>query len=102
MESGSMKWAFNGNKALEVADAICIRGVLNTINNNLNVNHNSKLPIPLGHGDPSVFPCFRTTPIAEDAIVDAVRSAQFNCYSHPLGILPARRYDNYHALIPVN
>ncbi|XVE66167.1 hypothetical protein DITRI_Ditri08aG0058600 [Diplodiscus trichospermus] len=91
MENGSNKWAFEGNKALEIADAISIRGVLNMLNNNVNGNDNAKPAIPLGHGDPSVFPCFRTTPIAEDAIVDAVRSAQFNCYSPTVGILPARR-----------
>ncbi|XP_022738209.1 tyrosine aminotransferase-like [Durio zibethinus] len=91
MENGSKKWAFKGNKALEVADAISIRGVLNVLNDNLKGNDNTKTAIPLGHGDPSVFPCFQTTPIAEDAIVDAVRSAQFNCYSPAIGILPARR-----------
>ncbi|KAK6241717.1 Aminotransferase [Theobroma cacao] len=90
MENASKKWVFKGNKALEAADAICVRGVLNMLNDNLNGDDN-KPAIPLGHGDPSVFPCFRTTAIAEDAIVEAVRSAEFNCYSPTIGILPARR-----------
>lgn len=57
-----------------------------------NLNESDSRPvIPLGHGDPSAFPCFRTTSEAEDAIVDAVRSAKFNCYSPTVGLLPARR-----------
>lgn len=48
--------------------------------------------IPLGHGDPSAFPCFRTSAAAEDAVVDALRSARYNSYSPTVGILPARRY----------
>ncbi|KAK7852432.1 s-alkyl-thiohydroximate lyase sur1 [Quercus suber] len=47
--------------------------------------------VPLGHGDPSPFPCFRTAVLAEDAIVDAVRSAKFNSYPPTMvGLLPAR------------
>ncbi|KAG5242212.1 aminotransferase TAT [Salix suchowensis] len=47
--------------------------------------------ISFGFGDPSCFECFRTTPIAEEAIVEAVRSAKFNSYAPTGGILPARR-----------
>lgn len=46
--------------------------------------------IPLGHGDPSAFPCFRTTQVAEDAIVDSLRSAKFNGYCPTVGIPSAR------------
>ncbi|GLU06377.1 hypothetical protein SLE2022_234170 [Rubroshorea leprosula] len=90
MENGAKEIVFRENKALKVADAISIRGVLNLLSDNVNQD-DSRPTIPLGHGDPSVFPCYRTTPLAEDAIVDAVRSAKFNCYAHPVGILPARR-----------
>lgn len=48
--------------------------------------------IPLSHGDPSAFPCFRTTCVALDAIAKAVRSANFNGYSPTVGIPPARMY----------
>ncbi|XP_068659981.1 nicotianamine aminotransferase 1-like [Aristolochia californica] len=51
----------------------------------------SRPVIPLGRGDPSAFPCFRTTPVADEAIVSAVTSAKYNCYSPTVGILPARR-----------
>ena len=61
-----------------------------------NLNPQDHRPvIPLGHGDPSAFSCFRTTPIAEDAIVDALRSRKFNSYAPAVGILPARRYEKW-------
>ncbi|KAJ6371723.1 hypothetical protein OIU77_002108 [Salix suchowensis] len=47
--------------------------------------------VPLSLGDPSAFSCFRTSPEAEDAIVRAVQSAEFNSYAPINGILPARR-----------
>ncbi|KAJ0872502.1 putative CHASE domain, pyridoxal phosphate-dependent transferase, major domain-containing protein [Helianthus annuus] len=47
--------------------------------------------IPLGHGDPSAFPCFRTTKVTEDDVVESLRSANFNGYCPTVGILPARR-----------
>ncbi|KAF8404196.1 hypothetical protein HHK36_009079 [Tetracentron sinense] len=51
--------------------------------------HLDKRPIiPLGHGDPFAFLCFRTTYIAEDAMVDVVRYSKFNSYAPTVGILP--------------
>ncbi|OAY35301.1 nicotianamine aminotransferase 1 [Manihot esculenta] len=92
MENGSKKWGFeaNNSKALMTASAITVRGVLNTLMANLNKQDQRPL-IPFGYGDPSAFPCFRTTCIAEDAIVDALKSAKYNCYAPTVGILPARR-----------
>ncbi|XP_050382482.1 probable aminotransferase TAT2 [Argentina anserina] len=80
----------NGNGKLKVAPAITIRGVIAKIMQNLNKDDQRQI-IPLGNGDPSAFPCFRTTLSAEDAIVDSVRSGKFNCYSPSVGILQARR-----------
>ncbi|XWS68680.1 hypothetical protein CRYUN_Cryun04dG0112000 [Craigia yunnanensis] len=51
----------------------------------------SRPVIPLGHGDPSHFSSFRTAAAAEDAIIDSLRSAKYNCYAPAVGILPARR-----------
>ncbi|KAL6137962.1 hypothetical protein ACLB2K_063250 [Fragaria x ananassa] len=84
------KWNFQGNGELKAAPRITIRGVLSNIMQNLNKDDQRPI-IPLGHGDPSAFPCFRTSLSAEDAIVDSVRSGKFNCYSPSVGILPARR-----------
>ncbi|CAK9185404.1 unnamed protein product [Ilex paraguariensis] len=90
MENGSPRWGFRGNDELNMASEITIRGMLNLLMRNLN-EADHRTTIPLGHGDPSVFPCFRTTSVAEDAIADAVRSGKFNGYSSTVGILPARR-----------
>ncbi|KAJ8626150.1 hypothetical protein MRB53_019457 [Persea americana] len=92
MENGGVasSWNFKPNATLEFAANLTIRGVLGTIMANLD-HRDTRPTIPLGHGDPSAFPCFRTTPIAEDAIISAVRSAQYNSYAPCVGILPARR-----------
>ncbi|KAF5948292.1 hypothetical protein HYC85_014249, partial [Camellia sinensis] len=47
--------------------------------------------ILLGHGDPSAFPSFHTTSIAEDAVVDALHCAKFNGYALNVDILPPIR-----------
>ncbi|XP_037472390.1 nicotianamine aminotransferase A-like [Triticum dicoccoides] len=46
--------------------------------------------LPLAHGDPSVFPAFRTAVEAEDAVAAALRTGQFSCYAAGVG-LPAAR-----------
>ncbi|TXG55111.1 hypothetical protein EZV62_020367 [Acer yangbiense] len=91
MENGSLKkWRFQGNKALTTSSGFTVRAVLDSLRENLNVN-DPRPTIPLGHGDPSAFPCFRTATEAEDAIVDAIRSAKYNHYPPTAGLLPARR-----------
>lgn len=86
---GAIRWRFGGNDELTKASAITIRGVLNTLMENLKPE-DSRPVIPLGHGDPSAFPCFQTTPLAVDAVCDAVRSAKYNGYGSTVGIPPAR------------
>ncbi|KAM7495087.1 hypothetical protein LguiB_029696 [Lonicera macranthoides] len=92
MENGSSKkkWRFKASEVVSMASKISIRGILMMIMENLN-EADTRPTIPLGHGDPSAFPCFRTTPVAEDAIADAVRSAKFNSYAPTVGLLPARQ-----------
>ncbi|CAK7322724.1 unnamed protein product [Dovyalis caffra] len=93
MENGAKKWGFQAKKGQNptaAAAAISVRGVLNRLAENLN-KEDKRQVIPLAHGDPSVFPCFRTTPVADEAIVDAVRSAKYNHYAPTVGLLPARR-----------
>ncbi|KAM7276565.1 hypothetical protein ACFE04_018431 [Oxalis oulophora] len=72
---GSKKWCFQGNKKLNKAARV---------NVSVSVSDMVTLLCSL------VFD--RTTPVAEDAVVDALRTANFNHYS-PLisGFLPARR-----------
>jgi tyrosine aminotransferase len=84
------RWQFGPNKAVAAAGGRSIRGILSKVI--ACVEETGPRPlVPLGHGDPSSFPSFRTTPIAEDAIVEAVRSAQYNNYAPSNGVLPARR-----------
>ncbi|XVE49967.1 hypothetical protein DITRI_Ditri01bG0124100 [Diplodiscus trichospermus] len=90
MENGSRKWGFEGKQGLKAASAITVRGVLNMLMEALN-KEDSRSVIPLGHGDPSHFPSFRTAAAAEVAIIDSLRSAKYNCYAPTVGILPARR-----------
>ncbi|KAE8820334.1 nicotianamine aminotransferase A [Hordeum vulgare] len=47
--------------------------------------------IPLSHGDPLLLTSFRTAPEAEEALVAAVRSGEYNGYPTPATGLPARR-----------
>ncbi|KAL5573563.1 hypothetical protein UlMin_023160 [Ulmus minor] len=91
MENGSNKWNFQQEEGeLNKASPITVRGILNMLVANINKDEDRPV-VPLGHGDPSIFPIFRTAPEAEDAIVDALKSAKFNCYSPTNGLLAARR-----------
>lgn len=92
MENGgkvTARWNFGENEKLTQAGAVTVRGVLNAVMGNLD-GSNSKPVIPLGHGDPSAFPSFRTSNFAEEAVCAAVRSAKFNGYSSTVGIPAAR------------
>lgn len=91
-ENGSTlkKWGFRANPGLNMKSDITVRSVLYMLMSKLNQS-DTRPVIPLGHGDPSAFPCFRTSQVAEDAIVDSIRSAKFNGYGPTVGILPARR-----------
>ncbi|XP_043701448.1 nicotianamine aminotransferase 1-like [Telopea speciosissima] len=90
MENGLKQWRFKPRKDLSSASDVTVRGMLNKLHGAIDAT-DTRPTIYLGHGDPSQFSCFRTTPAAEDAIVDSLRSAKFNCYAPTVGILPARR-----------
>nr|XP_048328212.1 S-alkyl-thiohydroximate lyase SUR1-like isoform X1 [Ziziphus jujuba var. spinosa] len=44
-----------------------------------------------GHVNFSSFPCFWTSSVVEDAVVEAIQSTKFNSCSLDVGILPAMR-----------
>ncbi|CAI9089339.1 OLC1v1023900C3 [Oldenlandia corymbosa var. corymbosa] len=92
MENGnvSQKWCFKGNELLVKSSAVSVRGVLNMVVGNLNPD-DPRTVIPLGHGDPSPFPSFRTAAEAENSVSEALYSAKFNGYASTVGILPARK-----------
>ncbi|KVH95842.1 probable aminotransferase TAT2 [Cynara cardunculus var. scolymus] len=87
---GTKEWKFRENRNLRTAATFSIKRVLDDVNRNLDRSDGRPI-IPLSHGDPSSFSCFRTTQVAEDAVVDALRSAKFNGYAPKGGALQARR-----------
>ncbi|XP_038681081.1 probable aminotransferase TAT2 [Tripterygium wilfordii] len=89
MENGAKKFNFQATQQSKPASAITVRKALTTLTENLNKD-DRRTTIALGAGDPSLSSCFRTTSVAEDAIVDAVRSATYNCYAPTAGLLSTR------------
>ena len=84
------RWNFGANRKLRNSHSL--RHFLKKIMENLDKDDPSRPTVPLGHGDPSPFPYFQTTVLAEDAIVDAIHSAKLNSYPPTmLGLLSARR-----------
>ncbi|KAJ4729762.1 Tyrosine aminotransferase [Melia azedarach] len=101
MENGSIKKQSNqqlqamvnhnlSSTTTTAAADLTIRGIMTSLRENINKN-DPRPTVHLGHGDPSTFLPFRTATVAEDAVVDALRTGNYNCYSTTAGILPARR-----------
>lgn len=78
------KWGFKSEKR-----TVTIRDFLETLKGNLNKNDKRDV-IHLGHGDPSPYPSFKTTPVAEESLLNALRSSLFNGYPPSAGLSPAR------------
>ncbi|KAK4787784.1 hypothetical protein SAY86_011617 [Trapa natans] len=85
-----IRWRFKANEKLSFSSATSVRRIVGLLTDSLSPN-DPRPVIPLGRGDPSDLSCFRTTTVAEDAIVESARSAKLNGYSPAVGILPARR-----------
>ncbi|XP_062218893.1 nicotianamine aminotransferase 1-like [Phragmites australis] len=92
-EAAAGVWRFARGKedALAAAgDKMSIRAVRYMIS--ASVDKRDPRPVlPLAHGDPSVFPAYRTAAEAEDAVAAALRTGQFNCYPAGVGLPTARR-----------
>ncbi|XP_074276095.1 tyrosine aminotransferase-like [Silene latifolia] len=67
-----------------------VRATMSMLHKQLNPD-DDRVVIPLGHGDPSPFQCFRPPVAAVDAIVDALRSSRFNGYAYPTGFPSAKK-----------
>ncbi|KAG2715234.1 hypothetical protein I3760_03G067600 [Carya illinoinensis] len=91
MGSEGEKWGFHGNEDVNAASGMTVQGVLIKLMENLKVANKGKPTIHLGLGDPTAFPCFRSYTSSENAIVDALRSSEFNCYPPACGVPSARR-----------
>nr|CAB3491770.1 unnamed protein product [Digitaria exilis] len=88
-------WNFAPNEALLGLTAHSVRGALGRVKAGMVADGGggggARPVIPMGQGDPSLFPCFRTAPEAVDAVAGALRSGEHNCYSSCVGLEPARR-----------
>lgn len=95
LNSDGSVWRFKGNRAAKEAASVSIKAVLSRLFDNCSKDV-KKTVLPLGHGDPSVYPCFKTSVDAEDAVAESLRSGVANSYAPGVGILPARRYLSSH------
>ncbi|RLM69393.1 nicotianamine aminotransferase A-like [Panicum miliaceum] len=86
-------WNFAPNDSLLGLTALSVRGVLGRVKAGM-VEDGARPVVPLGHGDPSAFPCFRTAPEAVDAVAGALRSGEHNSYAACVGLEPARGADD--------
>ncbi|KAI3736076.1 hypothetical protein L6452_15608 [Arctium lappa] len=84
------EWGFKENHVVHATAALTMRSILEALMANMDEIGTGKSMIHLGHGDPSAYPSFRTSTIVEDALVEATRSARFNCYAPGVGIATAR------------
>ncbi|KAJ1259645.1 hypothetical protein BS78_10G175300 [Paspalum vaginatum] len=87
------QWQFAGaaKEALTGAgDKMSIRAVRFKISASVDP-HDPRPVLPLAHGDPSLFPIFRTAVEAEDAVAAALRTGKLNCYPAGVGLPDARR-----------
>lgn len=88
MENGERE-EVNGHSETETPTNITIKGILGLLMSNVNGNDERGV-ISLGMGDPTAFSCFRTTAVAEDALIHSLRSQKFNGYSPTVGLPQTR------------
>ncbi|KAA8526808.1 hypothetical protein F0562_008963 [Nyssa sinensis] len=90
MENGTKKWGGGANgQEIETPTNITIKGIFGLLMANIDANDKRRV-ISLGMGDPSAYSCFHTTPVAENAVVDTLRSQKFNGYSPTVGLPQTR------------
>ncbi|CAD6256736.1 unnamed protein product [Miscanthus lutarioriparius] len=84
-------WNFEPNERLLGLMSLSVRGVLARIKAEMVAGGGGggRPVIPMGHGDPSAFPCFRAAPEAVDAVAGALQSGEYNSYSTCVGLEPA-------------
>lgn len=87
----SKKWNFGGYSVVNQRGTVTIRATVDSLMKKIS-KYDGRDVVPLGHGDPSGFPYFRTTLDAEQGVIDALSSVKFNSYGPFAGLLGARRY----------
>jgi tyrosine aminotransferase len=101
MENGAeaAKWRFGAaNPALQAAGRHNLRSLVHDLYDRLDKN-DPRPVVPLGHGDPSAFACFRTAAAAEESVVAAAMSGKHNSYARAAGVEEARGYLLYSSLL---
>ncbi|KAF7836688.1 putative aminotransferase TAT2 [Senna tora] len=79
------------NHEAKTASTITIKGILNLLMESIDETHGLKRVLSLGMGDPSLYSCFHTTSVAQEAVVDTLQSQKFNGYAPTVGLLQTRR-----------
>lgn len=79
----------NGVQHIDTPSTITIKGILGLLMANVDDKDERRL-ISLGMGDPTAFSCFHTTAVAEDSVIDSIRSHKFNGYSPTVGLPQTR------------
>ncbi|KAJ1265851.1 hypothetical protein BS78_08G105700 [Paspalum vaginatum] len=90
MDGGEVAWRFGAAKPeLAAASAqIKMRALVARIYGCLDKS-DPRPVVPLASGDPTPFPCFRTSPAAEQAVTAAVASGKHNGYPSGTGVAEA-------------
>lgn len=83
-------WRFRGSDTAAKASSVMMRVNVYKLFDLCSLENKKNL-LPLGHGDPVVYLCFRTSIHVGNAVVDVIRSGKGNSYGPAAGILPARQ-----------
>jgi tyrosine aminotransferase len=75
---------------METPTNITIKGILGLLLATVDSSSTDNKLISLGMGDPTAYSCFYTTSVAEEAVIDNLRSRKFNGYSPTVGLLQTR------------
>ncbi|GAB2277984.1 hypothetical protein Dimus_012685 [Dionaea muscipula] len=75
---------------IDVRQSITIKGIIGLIMSYVDEGDKRKL-ISLGMGDPTVYTCFTTTQVAQEAVSDTLSSNKFNGYAPTTGLPQTRR-----------
>ncbi|WOH00215.1 hypothetical protein DCAR_0519573 [Daucus carota subsp. sativus] len=73
----------------DTASTVTIKGILGLLMANVSDKEERRL-ISLGMGDPTAFSCFHTAAVAEDSVVESIRSRCFNGYAPTVGLPQTR------------
>lgn len=74
---------------VDTPSTITIKGVIGLLMANVDDKDERRL-ISLGMGDPTAFSCFHTSAVAQDSVIDSIRSHNFNGYSPTVGLPQTR------------